>query len=131
MTDADALSLATDWIAHWEAPEGSVEKDELAWTADKEWELVREAPHDAWKLVLAVVQLAPPQPVLAALSAGPVEDLLTYHGDKMIDTVEAEARRDPRFAHVLGGVWQNSLSDTVWARVQAVWNRQGWDDPAA
>ena len=127
MTDTDAQSLATDWIAYWQAAEGSVEKDALSWTADKEWELVREAPQDAWKLVLAVVQLAPPQEVLAALSAGPVEDLLSYHGDAMIATIEQEARRDPRVAHVLGGVWKSAMSEPVWARVQAVWNRAGWD----
>jgi hypothetical protein len=62
------------------------------------------------------------------LSAGPIEDLLAQHGDAFIDRVEIEARRDPSFAKVLGGVWQNSMSDEVWKRLQTVWDRKGWDD---
>jgi hypothetical protein len=120
MTDNDALSLATDWIAYWQAPEGSIEKDELSWTADKEWQLIREAPQHAWKLILAIVKLDPPAEILAAVSAGPLEDLLSYHGEAMIDTVEAEARHNTRFATLLGGVWKNALPHAVWVRVQAL-----------
>ena len=61
------------------------------------------------------------------LSAGPLEDLLAYHGHLIIDRVEAEARRKPLFAKLLGGVWQNIMPDDIWTRVQAVWDRRGWD----
>ncbi|HUV96794.1 MAG TPA: hypothetical protein VMV98_04925, partial [Acidobacteriaceae bacterium] len=55
------------------------------------------------------------------------EDLLAKHCEIFIDRVEAEARKDPRFAKLLGGVWQNKMSDAVWKRVQAAWDRRGWD----
>jgi len=61
------------------------------------------------------------------LSAGPLEDLLAMHGPAIIDRVEAEAARDPTFAKLLGGVWQNRMTDEVWARVQAARDRRGWD----
>ena len=61
------------------------------------------------------------------LAAGPIEDLLAKHGADFIDRVEAEARNDPNFAKVLGGVWKNEMPADVWARLQAVWDRKGWD----
>ena len=61
------------------------------------------------------------------LSAGEVEDLLGRHGSEMISLVEAEAQRDPSFAKLLGGVWKNNMTDEVWSRLQAVWDRRGWD----
>jgi hypothetical protein len=61
------------------------------------------------------------QAIKQVLSAGPIEDLLAKHGETFINRVEAETRKDPLFAKVLGGVWQNSMGDAVWKRVQAVW----------
>jgi hypothetical protein len=52
---------------------------------------------------------------------------LAQHGDNFIDRVEAMAQSDPEFAKVLGGVWQNSMSDALWQRIQVVWDRRGWD----
>jgi len=130
MTDQDARSLAVEWIAFWKSPEGSNERDLLSWTVDKEWELIRESPTDGWKLILSILNLDNSNEILEVLSAGPLEDLLSYHGDAMIDVVESEARSNPRFAGLLGGVWRNSMSEVVWSRVQAVWNRNGWDGEA-
>jgi len=128
MNDHELKSLATEWIAHWKAPEGSVERDATSWTSDEEWRLIREAPQDGWRLILAILGLDNSPEIQEVLSAGPLEDLLSYHGESMIGAVEAEAKSDPRFASLLGGVWQSSMPDAIWSRVRAVWNRQGWDD---
>jgi hypothetical protein len=61
------------------------------------------------------------------LSAGEIENLLSRNGPEMIQLIEAEARRDPSFAKLLGGVWKNRMTDEVWSRLQAVWDRRGWD----
>jgi len=61
------------------------------------------------------------------LSAGPLEDLLGRYSPEFIDRVEEQARMDPSFAHLLGGVWKDTMSDDIWLRVQAVWKRTGWD----
>ncbi len=66
-------------------------------------------------------------PFREVLSAGAVENLLGYHGEQFIERVEAEARTNPKFASLLGGVWQSSMSDELYSRVQAVWDRRGWD----
>jgi hypothetical protein len=56
-----------------------------------------------------------------------VEDLLSQHGPSFIDRVEHEARSNPKFAYLLGGVWRLEITDEVWQRVQKVWDRRGWD----
>jgi len=69
---------------------------------------VREEPELAWRLILAILRL-------------------DAYGEAFIDAVEREARSDPAFVRLLGGVWQNSMSASIWARVQRVWDRRGWD----
>ena len=84
-------------------------------------------PERLWLLILAVHRKDQSLRVQQVLSAGMVEDLLGMYGDQFIDRIEVEARTDPSFARLLGGVWQGQMSDQVWARLQAVWDRRGWD----
>ncbi len=130
MNDQTLRSLATEWIAFWKAPEGSNERNQLLWTTDKEWDLIRESPQDGWKLILTILQLDCSPQIQQVLSAGPLEDLLSYHGESMIDNVESEAQSNPVFASLLGGMWKNSMSEAVWSRVQSVWRRPDWDSQA-
>lgn len=56
--------------------------------------------------------------ILGNLGAGPLEILLAQHGDALISEIEIEARSDPKFSWILACVWQNSISDELWSRVQ-------------
>ncbi len=56
--------------------------------------------------------------IVGVTAAGPLEDLLADHGSQFIDAVELAARRDRRIQWALGCVWQNSMTDEIWARVQ-------------
>lgn len=127
MISTEISTLADAWVSHWRAPEGSVIRDDLSWVVDREWDLVRQSPQDAWRLILAILERDKSAEIQEVLSAGPLEDLLSYHGGAMIATVEAEAHSNPHFAKLLGGVWRNAMSEAVWSRVQAVWDRRGWD----
>ncbi|MEY4564031.1 MAG: hypothetical protein RLZZ618_3308 [Pseudomonadota bacterium] len=131
MTPNDITAFAESWIAYWHTEEGSVERDELFPICELEGNLVREAPHDAWKLILRILELDKSVQIREVLSAGPLEDLLSYHGEALIDTIETEARANPHFAQLLGGVWQNAMPTAIWSRVQAVQDRRGWDGEPA
>ena len=99
-----------------------------------EWaeEALREAIyHDgeyAFEIISAIHDLDSEHKSIETFSAGPIEDLLVYQGAVAIDLVENKARKDPSFAYVLGGVWQNSMSDDVWDRVKKVRKTEGWAD---
>ena len=61
----------------------------------------------------------PAHPTFKGLAAGALEDLLSEHGDELIEKVETEARRNPQFNLLLGGVWQGGMSSEIWRRIQA------------
>ena len=58
--------------------------------------------------------------LLSNLGAGPLEDLLVYHGTRVIDIIERSAREDKRVAWTLGNTWRNSIPREIWERVQKV-----------
>jgi hypothetical protein len=127
MTQEELINLADSWIEYWHAPEGLATKEKLSWVSDVEFDLRYNQPEELWKLILEIHRKDRSIPIQQVLSAGPVEDLLAMHGDRFIERVEQEARKDPQFAKLLGGVWRNRMTDEVWARLQAVWDRRGWD----
>jgi len=92
-----------------------------------EYEACYNDPDSAIDLVLAVLKLEPDTETMEVLAAGPLEQVLANHGAKIIDRVEHLVKSSPAFAGLLGGVWQNAMSDDVWRRVQRIWDRTGWD----
>jgi hypothetical protein len=73
------------------------------------WEAVRDRVDaggtDALRIVVELISTATDDTCLAAVGAGPLEDLLHEHGDSLIDAIETEARRSPPFANALASVW--------------------------
>jgi hypothetical protein len=119
------LELIAGWIALANSDSGTVEHARHFWAFDHVTDM-RNNPEQIWNFVLAVLAADQSRRVLAILAAGPLEDLLVDH-PAMITRVEREARANPQFARLLGGVWQNRMPADVWQRVQAVWDRRGWD----
>jgi hypothetical protein len=126
--DAEERSrLVASWIEHhtveyrWD-DDHVLRKERGAdqfWAWEKLEEIVRNDPALGWDVILQIVSESNNESVLGNLAAGPLEDLIAWHGAKFIERVEAQARRDNRFREVLAGVWQNETPHDVWARVQA------------
>jgi hypothetical protein len=87
---------------------------------------VEHTPDHAWDLILALVAAASSERHQAFIAAGPLEDYLSNHGEAVIERVEAQAAADPRFRHVLAGVWQLSMSNEVYARVREAAGHELW-----
>ena len=119
--------LAKAWIAFTKSPSGSQENEELFWSVDDVYWLVQGDPTAGFDMILRILAKDSSARIMENLSAGPLEDLLVYHGETLITQIEVEASRNPFFKRLLGGVWQNNMSDAVWLRVQAAWDRRGWD----
>jgi hypothetical protein len=126
MTQDELASLADVWISYRHAPEGSLDREKNSWATDL-YDLENHDPETLWLLILEIHRRDRSSAVQEVLSAGPIESLLALHGEGFIERVEAEAHKDPAFGKVLGGVWKNRMSDAIWARLQAVWDRRGWD----
>ena len=109
------------WLTH---QEETLDKDDPDnhWTDEHLIDLSISDGGDAelWQFVLNAYQREMSDGVLAVLAAGPLEDVLAKNGEAYIDQVEELARKDPKFKKILGGVWQNAMSEALWARVCAV-----------
>ena len=68
----------------------------------------------------AAVEHAATDEELGHIAAGPIEHLLGFHGEQVIDRVERLAEENPRFARMLTAAWQHTMSESIWARVQAL-----------
>jgi hypothetical protein len=127
MTEPEKTEIVQAWIDLQHAADGSSEYDSRLWAHEKFWEIAEEQPDLCWELILRTLSTDQSTPIMETLSAGPLEDLLAKNGAAVIERVEKEAKANPKFAYLLGGVWQNTMPNDVWARVQAVWDRRGWD----
>jgi hypothetical protein len=132
--------IASDWIAY--ARYGSSEApDQVHADGWVLYDLVEDAPTLAWDVIQIVVRRytladlysatkTEAQDVVGLTAAGPLEDLISSFGLDYIDAIEEEARRDQRMAWTLGGVWQSTTPDDVWARIQVVADNSYWERSA-
>jgi hypothetical protein len=126
MTLDAVAELAEAWIRYWRAPENSPERADFD-LAMKFHDIEYHKPEILSAMILAIHARDQSVYIDQVLSAGPLENLLALHGENFVDRVESEARTDPSFARLLGGVWKNRMSEAVWQRLQTVCDRRGWD----
>src|SRR6266478_5670114 len=79
-----------------------------------------EEPELAWLAILAISRHTLTEEQMALLAGGPLETLLSWHGGEFIDRVVAQAKHDPRFNHLLGGVWRQEMPQEIWERIEDV-----------
>ena len=94
--------------------------ESCSWAYDQVCDLLSDDPGRLWKITLQMIAQAEEGAALAYIAAGPLEDLLTYHGDLFISRVEVLAKSDAHFAEALRGVWGHvRFKPEIYARVQA------------
>ncbi|MGB6372257.1 MAG: DUF6869 domain-containing protein [Methylocella sp.] len=108
------------WIKLHYLPNNERERSHLFSAYEKLHELVRNDPETAWHFLQKMWKLDTTDQMLANIAAGPLEDLLRYHGERLIDRIEEMTQSDPVFKKMLGAVWRNTIPDDVWNRVKAV-----------
>src|SRR5262245_7875762 len=77
-----------------------------------------EDPETAWRAILEILKRDLTDDQTALLAAGPLEDLLVWHGPAFINRVEDEARLNSPFNHLLGGVWRREMPKEIWERIE-------------
>lgn len=91
------------------------------WAWERVDAVVHRDPGVGWELVKALVDVAPDD-LLGSVAAGPLERLISLHGEQLIADVESHARRDERFRKCLALIWlgRDAISPEVVARLQTV-----------
>jgi hypothetical protein len=118
MDNDEKTRLVNGWIAMHEHYRDKGVDDNYFWAFEKLDNLCKNTPELAWEIILGILEADSSESILENLSAGPLEDLLVYHGESVIEFVEVQAEKDPVFRKLLGGVWENAISADVWDRVQ-------------
>ncbi len=88
MTEAERDHLIQSWIAYHKAEKGSRQYEEHAWAFGKLYDLIQDDPESSWAIILEILRREQHPRVLEGLAAGPLEDVLSTRGPKLIDRVE-------------------------------------------
>jgi hypothetical protein len=119
--------LAPLWVEIMGASVLDREKDEN-WSVlfDFQCELACEDPLKALELVKAILAIEDSPNLLGLLAAGLLEDLLPSEDGPIVDAIVAEAESDPRFRHLLGGVWFSGLGEDMTPRLEKARGGESW-----
>lgn len=91
----------------------------LFWAFSKLRKLCKNSPKEAFQVVLVIISLTDDEWILENVAAGPLEDLVDWHGNLLIDVIEQEARSNSKFKDVLGGIWRgDKVKDELWDRLE-------------
>lgn len=100
--------------------------------ADQLMDIVLDDPSEAWRVTVALIDRADGEEELAAVAAGPLEDLIRDHAGAFADRIVAEAHANDRFRKALNYVWGwNDLEPNVRAALVPLLDpetRAHWDD---
>jgi hypothetical protein len=118
---AEHERLLDAWLKYSNATKRSADRDDNWWAVEQvlNWRAKETAP-ELWRFVQLASEREMTDAAWTSLAAGPLEDLLSVAGEEYIEIIEEEARRNPKFNDLLGGVWQNTMSNAVWQRITAV-----------
>ena len=81
-----------------------LEADEWFWAWIDVDHAVRIPTPRTFELLLALVGSSKDEEALAYVGAGPIEDLINWHGAAFLDQIEEAARRNQAFRRALAGV---------------------------
>jgi hypothetical protein len=64
---------------------------------------------EAYPLLIEVIRLASDERILCDIGAGDLESLLRFHGEEVIERIEADARAEPNLVAALRCVWDSEV----------------------
>jgi hypothetical protein len=126
LDDEQEIDLAHAYLKFSHAEARTPEWHALFWTWKRMHYLASNLPQKAWRVILLTWSLHQCPNMAGSLSSH-IRFLLLRHPSEMLPLLEAEARRDPAFAELLGNIEQIALTDEVYARVVAAREGRAWE----
>ncbi len=125
--DPDRLALALKTIADTEA--GDAEKDRCFWAIDCMDRFVGERPGLGFRLIVFTLTYLEDPAEIGVLAAGPLENLVCFHGERMIGEIEREAASSAKFRLLLSGVRaEHFVKPEIWRRIRSAVADGPWLD---
>ena len=119
-------SLVDIWITGIESGPDS-EYVQENWSVFERVLLMNGKPNELWQFIVMVYPRLNSQRNKAVFAAGPLEDLVSTHGEQYLGKIEELARKDEEFRYLLGGVWQANTPAHIWSRFEKI-RGKSWDD---
>jgi hypothetical protein len=118
----DRDRILREYLEYAAAPIG---QEDWGWASAKLNRIISSVPDLAWDLITTLIEAAPSEDALAFFAAGPLEDLLSDHGPRVIDKLEARVGANAKFLRAVQHLRRLQMTDDVWARVQRAARRAG------
>lgn len=118
METRQPFEIAEEWIQKWSAHEITAIDPGMESALDEE--LPGEQPALCLAVILEILRHidgSKPSHLLSVLAAGPLENLLNYNGDAVMDEIDSLARSSPEFRLLLNGVWDSDIMPSIIARL--------------
>lgn len=112
--------LAKTWIFAQKLGVGTLGYDRHSWAVDELIDLAFHRPNTLWELIVRILELDRSEKILAAIGAGPLEDLTVQHGVAFIDKIERFAASSPAFKAAMQHVWIAHSDTPVFEKFYAI-----------
>lgn len=104
---SDPARMASAWLGY----------QETFWAWEEVNTLIDAGDDEAWFVLNELIRRSSDERVLSAIGAGPLENWLERHGDRVMFLAEEAAAKDRRWRVAISAVWQGEMSDELYARV--------------
>lgn len=112
----ETINLIETWIEFQRS-----DNPELQWTVMAFDDLTNNNPEIAWDALRTTYEKIKNEPdIVGMLAAGPLEDLLSKNGEKVLENLRSYIESNPEFKECLNGVWQNLMSDDFYIKVKSI-----------
>lgn len=109
--------------------DGTSVYEENFWAFECMDTIVSEKPELAFDLIVSALTRFSEANEISILAAGPLENLVQFHGGQMIDRIEREAASNEQFRFLLSGIWgETSVKPEIWRRIQDAVGEGPWID---
>lgn len=112
--------LVKTWIFAQKLGVGALGYDRHSWAVDELVDLAFHQPNALWQLMLRILEIDRSDKIIAAIGAGPLEDLMVQHGEAFIDKVERLAAASPVFKAAMRHVWMEQGDTPVFRKFYAI-----------
>lgn len=100
--------LASSWIFAQKRGVDNTGYAEHSWAVDEVINFAADEPDNLWEIILEILEIDDSEEIIKAVGAGPLEDLMVYHGERFIDVIEKQAAKSIAFKTAMQNVWLDS-----------------------
>lgn len=116
MNNEEVTNISKSWISLHLAEKDSPEYESEFWAFERLDQLIHNKPNEALRVIFEISVTTDSEEIHGYLGAGPIEDLMLYHGEQVIEDLAAKAKAEPKFKVALRSVKIEKEDTKAWGR---------------